>query len=251
MFDAHDLFVVLVLIFLEGVLSADNAVLLAVLVLPLPEHQQGKALRYGIIGAIVFRLLAIVFARQLLHVPLFILFGGLYLLYLALKHFIQKYRATAAYEPEIQESRAVRRVLGLSPFWSTVIVVELTDIVFAVDSILVAVAMSPKLWVIFTGGVLGLIAMRFVAQGFLVLIKRYPTIVDGAYLIVGWVAIKLVIEYLHRMAVIEFEIPRWVTLVIIFVIFVVSLFIGKRKHKGMNQPHNHQTEDIEEQHYDE
>lgn len=229
MFEWHDLLVVLVLIFLEGLLSADNAVLLAVLVLPLPEDQQGKALRYGIIGAIVFRLLAIIFARQLLHYTLFILVGGLYLLYLSLKHFIQKYRAAAAYEPELEEPKVFRRLLGLSPFWSTVIVVELTDIVFAVDSILVAVAMSNKFWVIFTGGVLGLIAMRFVAQGFLGLIKKYPTIIDGAYVIVGWVSIKLIVEYFHKIQVIDFEIPKWVTLLAIFLIFVGSMVMDKRK----------------------
>lgn len=228
MFESNDFFIVLVLIVLEGVLSADNAVLLAVLVLPLPKREQGKALRYGILGAIIFRLLAIVFARQLLHYHLFILFGGLYLFYLAVKHFIQKYRT---YALEIQESKVVQQMLGLSPFWSTVIVVELTDIVFAVDSILVAVAMSKKLWVIFAGGVLGLVAMRFVAQGFLGLIRKYPTIVDGAYVIVGWVAIKLIIEYLNKKDLVNFEVPKWVTLVVIFIIFVVSIFMSKWKNR--------------------
>lgn len=228
MFESNDFFIILVLIFLEGVLSADNAVLLAVLVLPLPKPEQGKALRYGILGAIIFRLLAIVFARQLLHYHLFILFGGLYLFYLAGNHFIQKYRT---YALEIQETKVVRQMFGLSPFWSTVIVVELTDIVFAVDSILVAVAMSKKFWVIFAGGVLGLVAMRFVAQGFLGLIRKYPTIVDGAYVIVGWVAIKLMIEYLNRKDLVNFEVPKWVTLAVIFIIFVVSIFMSKWKNR--------------------
>jgi predicted tellurium resistance membrane protein TerC len=76
-------------------------------------------------------------------------------------------------------------------FWTTVIKVELTDIVFAVDSILVAVAMSPKLWVIITGGLLGIVAMRLVIGQLLVLVQRYPALVDGAFVIIGWVALKL------------------------------------------------------------
>ena len=79
--------------------------------------------------------------------------------------------------------------------------VELTDIVFAIDSILVAVAMSNKLWVIITGGILGIIAMRLVIGQLLALVQRYPALVDGAFVIIAWVGIKLLIEYLHQMHV--------------------------------------------------
>ena len=65
--------------------------------------------------------------------------------------------------------------------------VELTDIVFAIDSILVAVAMSPKTWVIITGGILGIIAMRLVIGQLLSLVRRYPALVDGAFIIIAWV----------------------------------------------------------------
>ena len=74
---------------------------------------------------------------------------------------------------------------------------ELTDIVFAIDSILVAVAMSPKLWVILTGGILGIIMMRLVIGQLLAMVERYPPLVDGAFVIIAWVGIKLLIEYLH------------------------------------------------------
>ena len=74
--------------------------------------------------------------------------------------------------------------------------VELTDIVFAVDSILVAVAMSPKTWVIITGGILGIIAMRLVIGQLLRVVRRYPALVDGAFIIIAWVAIKLLVEFL-------------------------------------------------------
>ena len=83
--------------------------------------------------------------------------------------------------------------------------VELTDIVFAVDSILVAVAMSPKTWVIISGGILGIIAMRLVIGKLLALVRRYPALVDGAFVIIGWVGLKLLIEYLHADGWIHFR----------------------------------------------
>jgi hypothetical protein len=61
--------------------------------------------------------------------------------------------------------------MGLSAFWATVVKVELTDIVFAIDSILVAVAMSQKLWVILAGGLLGIVMMRVVIGRLLSLVS--------------------------------------------------------------------------------
>ena len=98
--------------------------------------------------------------------------------------------------------------MGLSAFWATVVKVELTDIVFAIDSILVAVAMSPKLWVVLTGGILGIVAMRMVIGQLLAVVRNYPAIVDGAFLIILWVAIKLLVEWAHSYGWIDFEIPQ-------------------------------------------
>ncbi len=111
-------------------------------------------------------------------------------------------------------------MLGLSAFWATVVKVELTDIVFAIDSILVAVAMSPKTWVILTGGILGIIMMRLVIGQLLAIVERYPALVDGAFIIIAWVGIKLVVEYLHSAGYIHFEIPKWLSLGLIVVIFL-------------------------------
>ena len=84
--------------------------------------------------------------------------------------------------------------LGLSPFWATVVKVELTDIVFAIDSILVAVAVSNKLWVVITGGILGIVMMRMLIGRLLSVIRRYPLLVDGAFIIITWVGLKLLID---------------------------------------------------------
>jgi len=86
--------------------------------------------------------------------------------------------------------------------------VELTDIVFAIDSILVAVAMSSKTWVILSGGILGIIAMRLVIGKLLSLVQRYPPLVDGAFVIIAWVGLKLIVEYLHTEGYIGWEFPR-------------------------------------------
>jgi len=210
------------LVILEGLLSADNALVLAVLVLGLPKAQRRKALRYGILGAFAFRITAVVLAAHMMHLGIVKLAGGLYLVYLAYQHFFR------GDEGDRRQIRPATPWLGLSAFWATVVKVELTDIVFAVDSILVAVAMSPKLWVVITGGVLGIIAMRLVIGQLLVIVQRYPALVDGAFIIIFWVGIKLLIEYLHQLGVVHFLVPKWLSLGLIVVIFGISYLIARR-----------------------
>jgi YkoY family integral membrane protein len=225
-----DLVTVALLVALEGLLSADNAMVLAVLVLALPREQQQKALRYGILGAFFFRITATVFAAQLIDLAFVKLIGGLYLLWLPYQHFFLSGDATDRLAP----SRA-KPWLGLSAFWATVVRVELTDIVFAIDSILVAVAMSPKLWVILTGGIVGIIAMRLVIGQLLAIVRRYPALVDGAFIIIAWVAVKLLIEYLHDLEVVDFVIPKWLSLGLIVVIFTIA-FVYARRHPHQSEP---------------
>jgi predicted tellurium resistance membrane protein TerC len=121
--------------------------------------------------------------------------------------------------------------MGLDPFWATVVKVELTDIVFAVDSILVAVAMSPKRWVILTGGILGIVMMRLVIGRLLALVERYPVLVDGAFVIIAWVGVKLLIEYAHAEGHVAFEIPKFISLGVIVVIFGIALMYALLKEK--------------------
>ena len=213
-----DLLTVSLLVALEGLLSADNAMVLAVLVLGLPEREQRKALRYGILGAFFFRITAILLAVYLIRLQFVMLVGAAYLLWLAYTHFTGHQDAASRRRPKRAASW-----LGMSPFWSTVVKVELTDIVFAIDSILVAVAMSDKLWVIVTGGLLGVIAMRLVIGQLLVLVNRYPTLVDGAFIVIAWVGVKLVLEYLHSAGYVGFELPRSLSLGLIVVIIVIAL----------------------------
>jgi YkoY family integral membrane protein len=223
-FAPSDFVTIALLVALEGLLSADNAMVLAVLVLGLPKGKQKKALRYGIIGAFVFRSIATMLAWFLIRLGWVKLLGAGYLLYLTYRHFGGT--ASAAERRAVPPAQAA---FGLSAFWATVVKVELTDIVFAIDSILVGVAMSPKIWVVVTGGILGIIAMRLVIGRLLSLIERYPALVDGAFIIIGWVGVKLLVEYLHTEGYIAFEIPKAISLGLIVVIFLVAYVYARRQ----------------------
>ena len=94
--------------------------------------------------------------------------------------------------------------------------------------ILVAVAMSPKLWVVLTGGILGIVAMRIVVGQLMALVERYPPLVDGAFVIIGWVAVKLMMEYAHDVGWVHWQIPKTVSLGLILVIFGVSFAYARR-----------------------
>lgn len=216
------------LILIEGLLSADNALVLAILVLGLPREQQQRALRYGIVGAFAFRALAVALAAYLIRVAWVKLGGAAYLLYLAIKHFARGEGESRHQTPQAKPA------FGLSAFWATVVRVELVDIAFSIDSILVAVALSDKLWVIVTGGILGIITMRLVAGQFIALIRRYPAIVDGAFVIIGWIGVKLLLEYGHQMGWLGFELPKWLSLGLIVVIFGVSFLLAR--HQARRNP---------------
>ena len=231
MFHVSDFLTIGLLVALEGLLSADNAMVLAVLVLGLPKRQQRKALRYGIGGAFAFRASATLAAAYLIRLGWVKLVGAGYLLYLATRHF------WSGQSPD--ERRAAPKatsLLGMSPFWSTVVKVELTDIVFAVDSILVAVAMSPKLWVILSGGILGIIMMRLVIGQLLAVVERYPPLVDGAFIIIAWVGFKLLVEYMHLEGWVAFDIPKWLSLGLIVVIFGIAYVYARREERRHTTP---------------
>jgi YkoY family integral membrane protein len=238
-FEFSDLITIGLLVILEGILSADNALVLAVLVMPLPQDEQRKALRYGILGAFVLRTLACIFAVALIQSHWMKLLGGLYLLHLSYRHF-RSHSGSEEGRP-----RGVGRIFGLSDFWSTVVKVELTDLVFAIDSILTAVGMSKKLWVIITGGILGIIAIRLLTGQLLAVIRRYPRIVDGAYVIIAWIGIKLSLEYLHAIHVTTFEVPKEVSLAIVVFLFLAS-YVYARKRPSSDPELVETTRDAEE-----
>ena len=219
--EAGDLLTIGLLVGLEGLLSADNALVMAIMVLGLPKREHKHALRYGLLGGFAFRILATLLAVYLIRLAWVKLLGGLYLLYLTYSHF-------RGQEGE-DRHRAPRAKpwLGLSAFWATVLRVELVNLAFSIDSILVAVAMSPKTWVVIIGGILGIVAMRLVVGQLLVLVQRYPALVDGAFVIIGWVGLKLGLEYLHAAWNIGFAIPQWLSFGLIGIIFTIAFIYAR------------------------
>jgi YkoY family integral membrane protein len=226
MIESTDLLTIGLLVLLEGLLSADNALVMAIMVLGLPKREHKKALRYGLIGGFAFRIIATLLAVYLIRLAWVKLLGGLYLLYLAYSHF-----SSGKTEEERRAAPEAKPWLGMTAFWGAVVRIELVNLAFSIDSILVAVAVSPKLWVVVTGGILGIVAMRLVVGQMIAVIERYPALVDGAFVIIAWVGVKLIIEYLHVVGVVEFEIPQWLSLGLIIVIFIVAFLWARQQER--------------------
>jgi len=237
-----DFMTVGLLVLLEGLLSADNALVLAVMILGLPRRDQKKALRYGLVGAFAFRILATLLATYLIRIEWVKLLGGLYLLHLAYRHFFQSGDAEERSKP-----KPARPWMGMSALWATVVKVELVNIAFSVDSILVAVAMSKKTWVVLAGGLLGIIAIRVVIGTLLAIVRTYPALVDGAFIIIAWVGLKLLAEYAHALDWIDFEVPKWLSFGLIVVIFLMS-YAYARKVGPVTPPEDEATDFIQRSH---
>lgn len=204
--------VLVLLIGIEGLLAADNALVLAIMVRHLPEAERKKALFYGLAGAFVFRFASLFAISFLVDVWQLQAIGALYLLFIAGNHLFRKLvvkRQEAAGKTDVAEKKK-------SGFWGTVLKVEVADIAFAIDSILAAVALAVtlpntnlpaiggldggKFLVIFAGGFIGLLIMRFAAGVFVNLLQSRPGLEVAAFLIVGWVGVKLSVYTLSHPA---------------------------------------------------
>lgn len=191
--------VLVVLVGLEGMLAADNALVLAIMVKHLPEKERKKALFYGLVGAFVLRFGSLFIISFLVDVWQVQAIGAVYLLFISVKHLYDKFSPK-----ELASNKPAGNGSG---FWMTVLKVEIADLAFAVDSILaavaIAVALTPTGWftvggldggqfiVIFAGGMIGVIMMRFAANIFVELLNKRPGLEVAAFAIVGWVGIKL------------------------------------------------------------
>ena len=194
------LWVLVILVGLEGLLAADNALVLAIMVKHLPEKQRKKALFYGLVGAFVLRFGSLFIISFLVDVWQVQAIGAVYLLYISIKHLMDK---------AMNRDKTKQPKTAGSGFWMTVFKVEVADLAFAVDSILAAVALAVALpatgiftvgsldgaqfLVIFAGGMIGVIIMRFAANMFVNLLNKRPGLEVAAFVIVGWVGIKLAV----------------------------------------------------------
>ncbi len=193
LFTGTGLLVMLNLVLSEGLLSLDNALVLAILVSHLPTDRSYKlgpfqmsiqqwALTAGIFGAYFFRTIAIVLGTYLIQFWTLQLLGGGYLLWLGYEHF---------FAGRVERSEMSAYGKG---FWATVLKVELMDIAFSIDSILAALGLSKKVWVILMGGMIGILCMRLVAGVFIRLIERFPLFKHTGYALVALIGYRLVSE---------------------------------------------------------
>ncbi len=203
------LVIILQLIFLEGILSIDNAAVLGALVAPLPNDQpvpfpkslqrvgsllhpllgsqRMAALRVGMLGAYAGRGLMLLLASFIVHNPWLKLLGAAYLIRLAFDSL------GAGYAESQAEDSATRRVRTQS-FWATVVTVELMDLAFSLDNVVAAVSLSDKLWVVVVGVFIGILTMRFAAGLFSRAVERFPVLKTAAYVLVLNIGVELVLE---------------------------------------------------------
>jgi len=188
------LLIILNLIVIESLLSVDNAAVLATMVMDLPKDQRDKALKYGIIGAYIFRGICLLLAAWLVKIWWLKPLGGLYLLYLALDYFMKKKSKGEEHEEEIDKSKSwiYKSTVGLvGNFWATVALVEVMDLAFSIDNVFAAVAFTEHIWLIYIGVFIGILAMRFVAQGFVKLMEKFPFLETVAFIVIGVLGLKL------------------------------------------------------------
>lgn len=202
------LIIILQLVFLEGILSLDNAAVLGAMVASLPADraipwpqrlqrlsglttrllgmQRSAALKVGLLGAYVGRGLLLLAATVIAHNPWMRLVGAGYLLYLGLNHIARWYERAAT---DAHPSAFARANSG---FWPTVVMLELADLAFSLDNVVAAAALSSQFWVLMVGVALGILAMRFAADLFGRLVTWEPALETGAYLLVLAIGVELV-----------------------------------------------------------
>lgn len=190
------------LIIIESLLSVDNAAVLATMVMDLPKEQRERALKYGIFGAYFFRGLSLLFATYLIKIWWLKAAGGLYLLYLVY-HWLQGKQNKGSQDEhdalDKHHNWLYRITVGwMGTFWSTVVLVELMDLAFSIDNVFAAVAFSDNILIICTGVFIGILAMRFVAQGFVKLMEKYPFLEACAFIVIAILGTKLVLSLLEH-----------------------------------------------------
>jgi tellurite resistance protein TerC len=208
--------IVLQLIFLEGILSIDNAAVLGAMVAPLPDHElipwpawlQGfgqrfnpllgfqrlAALRVGLLGAYLGRGAMLFITSFLIENEWVRLVGAAYLIRLA---FNELGDTTPGVDTEAEKLKALK---GTS-FWSVVLTVELMDLVFSIDNVIAAVSLSKEIWVVMLGVGIGILAMRYAAGVFSYAVEREPVLKPAAYVLILNIGIQLILEQIWKVEI--------------------------------------------------
>lgn len=201
--------IVLQLIFLEGILSIDNAAVIGALVAPLPDdkhvewpkslqrfgewlhpvlgNQRLAALRVGLLGAYVGRGAMLFMTSFLIHNSWIKLIGALYLIHLAFDNLEDMTGGGGEEDGEFQPVK-------MQSFWATVLTVETMDLIFSIDNVVAAVSLSDKIWVVMVGVGIGILTMRFAAGVFSYAVTREPILKQAAYVLVLNIGVELILD---------------------------------------------------------
>jgi YkoY family integral membrane protein len=194
-----------VLVALEAVLSADNAIALAALTQGLQDPKlERRALNIGLVFAYVLRMLLILTASWVTQFWQFELAGALYLLWLVVQYFRS--------QPEQGEGHHGPRFDSL---WQAIPMIAVTDLAFSLDSVTTAIAVSQETWLILLGGTIGIVALRFMAGLFIRWLNEFEHLEDAGYLTVALVGIRLLLRVVNDHLVP----PEWLMISIVALIF--------------------------------
>ncbi|WP_263117577.1 TerC family protein [Bacillus subtilis] len=202
----HSLYIIFVLVVMEGLLSADNALVLSMMASKVKDpDKRKKVLYYGMIGAVVFRAVFILLGTILLKLWIIKVIGALYLLHMAIGHFkgsdnedVDGNGVIDKYENTLFHKIIGKMGVTLSQFWAVVVSVEFMDLAFSIDSITAALALSNSFWVLLLGGVLGIVMMRSVAQLFTGLIAKVPEMEHTAFILIAIIGLKMMLSTVHN-----------------------------------------------------
>ena len=218
-----------VLIGLEIVLSADNAIALAAIARKQPDPAaQQRALNLGLVFALLFRVVLILAAQWVLNFRPLMGAGAVYLLWLCLSHFFLQSTNDdgAATEESPGPAEAAAKSLAATAF-----TIALTDLAFSLDSVAAAVAVSDRIALVITGGVVGVVALRLSSGLFIRLLQRYQRLEAAGYLAVGLVGIQLSVRVFRP----DVELPEWALLLLVAVLFLWG-FSAQQPDTGEVQP---------------
>ena len=199
-----------ILVILEILLSADNAVALASLTKSLKNvEDRTKALNIGITISLAFRILLILLSSFLLNYLFIRIFAGLYLIYLFIDNVIIQKKTDNIKTIENTRSQNF-------DFIKVVLLLSITDLAFSIDSITTAVAISDQYILIVIGAIIGVIALRFTSEIFLRLLEFFTRLEMAGYVAILIIGIKLILNSL----IMEILLPDFYFYILIFLSFI-------------------------------
>ena len=202
-----------ILIILELLLSADNAIALASLTKSLDSPaSRSKALNIGITISLLFRILLILLSNILLEFIIIRIFAGLYLIYLFISNVFLNDKSENKHSKRLQTNNDFT-------FIKVVALLSLTDLAFSIDSITTAVAISDQYILIVFGATIGVLALRFTSGIFLKLLEKYVRLETAGYVAILIVGIKLLLNTIIQ----ESSLPDYYFYILILTAFIWGL----------------------------